>query len=333
MNAPMKKIVVACIALLAAAHDASAQPATAWHPASPSNFTASGPRTVTKIVIHKAEGSAVGTWSWFQNPAAQSSAHYVVDPNGSVVQMLRDQDIGWHAGNWSVNQTSIGIEQAGFTYRDDVSDAQLRGLAALTAWLCDQYGIPKDRAHIIGHSEVPNPNDPSRGGGSAGHTDPGPYFDWGTFMAYVGGAAPPPPPQTPPPAPAPQGSAIGLMATTGVNIRDGVWGNVLATAWSGLAFAGTGNEDGGFSEVWFRGGTAWMWTGYLTRTGGDAGRVSVAALNVRWDTWIDPSTLVGQVYQGQVYVSLMESGDWRLIQYDTRREWCWRDYTPWVSLN
>jgi peptidoglycan hydrolase-like protein with peptidoglycan-binding domain len=52
-----------------------------------------------------------------------------------------------------------------------------RSSAALTSALCDRYGIPKDRAHIIGHSEAAG-ND---------HTDPGPYWDWARYMRYVGG--------------------------------------------------------------------------------------------------------------------------------------------------
>ena len=58
-----------------------------------------------------------------------------------------------------------------------------------------------------------------------------------------------------------------------------------------------------------------------------------AAVEIALCRWIDPSTLVGQVYQGQVYTSLLVSGDWRLIQFDTRREWVWAGYTDDVGLN
>jgi len=49
-------------------------------------------------VIHKAEGSAPGTWNWFQNPSSRVSAHYVVDNDGAVAQMVQDGDTAWHAG-------------------------------------------------------------------------------------------------------------------------------------------------------------------------------------------------------------------------------------------
>ncbi|PGH46646.1 N-acetylmuramoyl-L-alanine amidase, partial [Streptomyces sp. Ru87] len=55
--------------------------------------------------------------------------------------------------------------------------AMYRSSAALTKHLCDTHGIPKDRQHIVGHSEVPG-ND---------HTDPGANWDWDHYMALVNG--------------------------------------------------------------------------------------------------------------------------------------------------
>jgi hypothetical protein len=48
--------------------------------------------------------------------------------------------------------------------------------AKLTAWLADQYGVPKDRAHIMGHGEAPD---------CSSHTDPGSGWDWNHYMALV----------------------------------------------------------------------------------------------------------------------------------------------------
>jgi Bacterial SH3 domain len=52
-----------------------------------------------------------------------------------------------------------------------------RASAAPTRNLCNKYGIPKDRSHIIGHVEVPG----------ATHTDPGPYWNWTYYMQLVNG--------------------------------------------------------------------------------------------------------------------------------------------------
>ncbi|MFF8694734.1 N-acetylmuramoyl-L-alanine amidase [Streptomyces sp. NPDC015144] len=152
-------------------------PSALWVAANANNFAAGRSAKIDKVVVHVTQGSYAGSISWFQNPAAEVSAHYVVrSSDGQITQMVRDGDTAYHAR--SANSSSLGIEHEGFI--DDPSwftDSMYRASAALTAYLCDRYGIPKDRAHIIGHSEAPG-ND---------HTDPGPYWDWNRYMQLVGG--------------------------------------------------------------------------------------------------------------------------------------------------
>jgi N-acetyl-anhydromuramyl-L-alanine amidase AmpD len=51
------------------------------------------------IVIHyTANGSGRGVLSWFKNPSARVSAHYVLDRDGTIYQLVRDEDTAWHAG-------------------------------------------------------------------------------------------------------------------------------------------------------------------------------------------------------------------------------------------
>ncbi|GAA3817277.1 hypothetical protein GCM10022226_42460 [Sphaerisporangium flaviroseum] len=157
-------------------------PDASWVAASSSNYTVSSRPTsyaIDRVVIHVTQGSYAGTISWFQNPSAAVSAHYVVrSSDGAVTQMVRNKDVAWHAGNWSYNTRSIGIEHEGFVSDPSwFTDAMYRSSAALTRSICDRYGIPKDRAHIIGHVEVPG----------ATHTDPGPHWDWNKYMQYVTG--------------------------------------------------------------------------------------------------------------------------------------------------
>ena len=159
-----------------------------WEPASPLNYTvADRPLTnsITRLVIHVAEGSWASTYAWFRNPRAQASAHYVVSSTGRVAQMVPDRDIAWHAGNWAYNESSIGIEHAGFTNVTHFPDAQYRGSARLAAWLADTYLIAPDRTHVIGHYQVPDPNHPGEWGGVDHHTDPGRTWDWPRYMAYL----------------------------------------------------------------------------------------------------------------------------------------------------
>ncbi len=58
-------------------------------------------------------------------------------------------------------------------------DAQYCQTARLVRGICDRWDIPCDRDHIIGHAEA----NAMYCHGS--HTDPGPGWDWDTFMGYV----------------------------------------------------------------------------------------------------------------------------------------------------
>ncbi len=168
-------------AMVRAAADATDYAGAAWVPACSSNYTDSnrGPSDIYYVVIHISEGSYAGTISWFQNCSSQVSAHYVVSKYGEVTQMVREADIAWHAGNWDYNVMSVGIEHEGHTTDFDITDAEYQASAALTADICARNGIPTTRDYIIGHDEVPG----------AGHSDPGPYWDWDYYMSLVNGGA------------------------------------------------------------------------------------------------------------------------------------------------
>ena len=77
--------------------------------------------------------------------------------------------------------------------------------AQLVAYLAQKYGVTKDRAHVIGHDQVPNGNLIAEGaapcadspatcessndyGGSGNHRDPG-VWEWPTYMPRFGGVA------------------------------------------------------------------------------------------------------------------------------------------------
>jgi N-acetyl-anhydromuramyl-L-alanine amidase AmpD len=138
------------------------------------------------IVIHVTEGGFGGTVAWLRDPRAHASANFVVGRDGHVQELVPLHDIAWHAGNWAVNTRSIGIENVGFT--DDPSGftgPEYRAAAKIAAVVARRSLIPIDRQHIIGHSQVPDPDDPLQGGGIDRHTDPGTYWHWGYFMKLV----------------------------------------------------------------------------------------------------------------------------------------------------
>ncbi|MCT2592583.1 N-acetylmuramoyl-L-alanine amidase [Streptomyces sp. N2-109] len=133
--------------------------------------------TIDRIVIHVIQGSYAIALKVFQDPAHGAAAHYVVRTgDGQVAQMVRELDVAYHAGNRDYNQRSIGIEHEGFVDQpEDFTGPMYAASAKLAADICERYGFPADREHIIGHHEVPG----------ADHTDPGPHWDWERYLALV----------------------------------------------------------------------------------------------------------------------------------------------------
>jgi N-acetylmuramoyl-L-alanine amidase len=79
------------------------------------------------VVIHDTAGTtAAGAVSWFQNPRSKVSAHFVVERDGTVTQMVACDIAGHHAGKSSYRGTpncntfSVGIEivSPGMLYAD-----------------------------------------------------------------------------------------------------------------------------------------------------------------------------------------------------------------------
>ena len=169
-------------------------------PADPSNYRGwhggerCPSRPISRIVIHITDGhpDPRGTAEMFQQPRHGASAHFVVGQDGTVIQCVALDDIAWHAS--SANEDSIGIEHSArapgewdklLGHHDpglSLSPVQLLASAKLVRWLCDRYGLPIDRAHVLGHCEA----DPS-----TTHTDcPNAIWDWPAYMVMVSQAAP-----------------------------------------------------------------------------------------------------------------------------------------------
>ncbi|HEX3813886.1 MAG TPA: N-acetylmuramoyl-L-alanine amidase [Mycobacteriales bacterium] len=141
---------------------------------------------IDQIVLHDTEESYPDTLAGFTNPASYVSAHYVIrSADGHVTQMVPTKDVAWQAGNWYVNSHSVGIEQEGFAVAGATwfTEQLYHSSAQLVRYLAAKYDIPLDRQHIIGHDNVPGIN----AAGVAGmHWDPGPYWDWGHYLALLG---------------------------------------------------------------------------------------------------------------------------------------------------
>ena len=109
------------------------------------------------------------------------SAHYLIEEDGSVHRLVREDRRAWHAGKsfWrgvtDINSASIGIELVNpgheFGYRP-FPDAQMEALLPLLADMVQRHDIP--RANVVGHSDIA----PTR------KEDPGELFDWDLLAAH-----------------------------------------------------------------------------------------------------------------------------------------------------
>ena len=151
------------------------------------------PTSIHWIVIHVTEGGFAGTIAWLRNPASHASANFVVSRAGKIVELVPKRDIAWQAGNWAVNRQSVGIEHVGLTDSPTgFTDLEYRASAHLAAYIARTALMPIDREHIIGHYQVPDPNDPLLGGGIDNHTDPGRFWNWRKYLRLVRSYAYPP---------------------------------------------------------------------------------------------------------------------------------------------
>lgn len=109
------------------------------------------------------------------------SAHYMIDEDGTVHRLVREDRRAWHAGKsfWrgitDINSASIGIELVNpgheWGYRP-FPDAQMEALLPLLADMVQRHDIP--RANVVGHSDIA----PTR------KDDPGELFDWDLLAAH-----------------------------------------------------------------------------------------------------------------------------------------------------
>ncbi|MGP3933733.1 N-acetylmuramoyl-L-alanine amidase [Nonomuraea sp. KM88] len=138
-------------------------------------------RSVDYIVIHDTEGGYRGIPSLVRNPKYVSWHYTIRSRDGHVAQHVATNDIAWHAGNWDVNTRSIGIEHEGYLAKGGTwyTEAMYRASARLVKFLAAKHRIPLDRAHILGHDNVPGTT-PATVAGM--HEDPGPYWDWAHYF-------------------------------------------------------------------------------------------------------------------------------------------------------
>jgi hypothetical protein len=109
--------------------------------------------TLDTIVIHTMVGTTDGSTAHFKT--ANSSAHYGISYDGKITLWVPENMTAYHAGVYSVNQKSIGIEHEDFAKPNDVRpDSLYESSIKLVADICKYYGIPCDRDHVKKHCEI-----------------------------------------------------------------------------------------------------------------------------------------------------------------------------------
>jgi len=109
------------------------------------------------------------------DPAAEVSAHYLIEEDGRIYALVAEEMRAWHAGvsSWQgatdINARAVGIELVNpgheFGYRD-FPEAQMAALIPLCRQIVARHSIAA--ARVLGHSDVA----PLR------KDDPGERFDW-----------------------------------------------------------------------------------------------------------------------------------------------------------
>ena len=103
------------------------------------------------------------------------SSHYLIGRTGKILQLVKDNNIAWHAGisNWfnfkNLNKTSIGIEleNKGHQYGyQNFSNKQINQLIKILKILKKKFNI--QNTNIIGHSDIATNR----------KKDPGEKFPW-----------------------------------------------------------------------------------------------------------------------------------------------------------
>ncbi len=132
-------------------------------------------RPISSLVLHyTGMPTAESALALLCSSRSEVSAHYFVEEDGRVLQLVPESRRAWHAGKsvWAgetdMNSASIGIEivHPGHDDPRPYSAAQIEATAALAKDICRRHAIPPER--VLAHSDIA----PGR------KRDPGEFFPW-----------------------------------------------------------------------------------------------------------------------------------------------------------
>lgn len=188
------------------------------------HFTPGRAGTINKIVLHHNAGNLTirGCYNVWQD--REASAHYQVQSDGRIGQLVWDKDTAWHAGDFNANATSIGIEHADCQARPwMISAACLENGAHLVAALCKYYklGRPTWMKNVFPHSHFSATECPASIAGSQNAAYMKRAQEW--YDAMTKGSSKPAPKPAKKPAPKPAKKKD--INTIAQEVIKGAWGN------------------------------------------------------------------------------------------------------------
>lgn len=192
------------------------------------HFTPGRAGTINKIVLHHNAGNLTirGCYNVWQD--REASAHYQVQSDGRIGQLVWDKDTAWHAGDFNANATSIGIEHADCQTRPwMISAACLENGAHLVAALCKYYklGRPTWMKNVFPHSHFSATECPASIAGSQNAAYMKRAQEWYDAMTKGSSAPKPSKPSKPAPKPAKKPAKKKDINTIAQEVIKGAWGN------------------------------------------------------------------------------------------------------------
>ena len=96
------------------------------------------------------KGQSVWSNHFYKGQQVFWGYHWLVRNDGTVEQLLADDKIGWHAGNWDINTRSIGI-----CIDDDLTEKAPTdaAIATISCLVRKRYAAVKP-SNLVGHADI-----------------------------------------------------------------------------------------------------------------------------------------------------------------------------------
>lgn len=238
--------------------------------------------SVDRVVLHHNAGTLTTEQCYSVWQTREASAHFQVEKDGTIGQLVKLSDTAWHAGNWVANCKSIGIEHANNTGSSGgwtISDDTLDNGAHLVAAICSYYGLGKPAygKNVFYHSTYASTSCP---GGIAGSQRADYLAKAQSYYASMTGSS----------------SSSSSSSASVFNLdEDGYWGKEVTKAlqtYYGTTVDGVVSSQSSYWKSQNPGLTGgWEWVSATSAVGSQLVMAIQKALGVTVDGLIGPTTI------------------------------------------